>query len=69
MLDFIGAPWDESCLRFHRTARPVRTASMIQVRQPLYSGSIARWKRFERELAPLTQLLAPLLTPPAGPKL
>jgi len=69
MLGFIGAPWDESCLRFHRTARPVRTASMIQVRQPLYSGSIARWKRFERELAPLIERLAPLLSPPPGAKL
>jgi Flp pilus assembly protein TadD len=69
MLSFIGAPWDASCLGFHRTARPVRTASMIQVRQPLYSGSIARWKRFERELGPLIGLLAPLLAPPPRPKL
>jgi hypothetical protein len=42
---------------------------MIQVRQPLYSASIARWKRFERELAPLIGLLAPPLSPPLEPKL
>jgi len=58
MLAFVGAPWDENCLRFHRTARPVRTASMAQVRQPLYAGSIARWRRFERQLAPLAAVLA-----------
>jgi tetratricopeptide (TPR) repeat protein len=67
MLTFIGAPWDENVLRFHRTARPVRTASMMQVRQPLYSGSIARWKRFERQLEPLTRLLTPVLDSPAEP--
>jgi Flp pilus assembly protein TadD len=69
MLSFIGAPWDANCLRFHRTARAVRTASMMQVRQPLYAGSIARWRRFERQLAPLIELLAPLLTPPPGQEL
>jgi len=62
MLSYLGAEWDESCLRFHRTARPVRTASMAQVRQPLYAGSIGRWQRFERQLAPLRSLLAPLLS-------
>jgi tetratricopeptide (TPR) repeat protein len=65
MLGHIGVPWDENCLRFHRTARPVRTASMAQVRQPIYAGSIARWKRFERHLAPLRAMLAPVLEPPA----
>lgn len=64
MLGHIGAPWDPNCLRFHRTARPVRTASMAQVRQPIYSGSIGRWRRFERHLKPLEALLAPVLDPP-----
>ncbi len=64
MLDYVGVPWDESCLGFHRTARPVRTASLGQVRRPIYSGSIARWKRFERHLGPLLSLLEP--TPAAA---
>ncbi|HUL45529.1 MAG TPA: sulfotransferase [Steroidobacteraceae bacterium] len=65
MLAFLGLPWSEQCLKFHRTARAVRTASVVQVRQPLYTRSIARWKRFERHLAPLQELLAPLAAAPA----
>jgi tetratricopeptide (TPR) repeat protein len=59
MLRHVGVPWDERCMHFHRTQRPVRTASLAQVRQPLYTASIARWKRFERHLEPLRTLLAP----------
>ena len=36
MLDFLGLPWDEACCSFHETERPVRTASVNQVRQPIY---------------------------------
>jgi hypothetical protein len=43
-LDFLGLPWDEACLRFHETKRPVRTASVNQVRQSPYSTSVARWR-------------------------
>ena len=60
MLAFLGLPWSEHCLKFQHTARAVRTASVVQVRQPLYTRSIARWRRFERHLAPLQELLAPL---------
>ncbi len=63
MLAYVGAPWDENCLGFHRTARPVRTASLAQVRRPIYSSSVARWKRFERHLGPLIELLALASTP------
>jgi Flp pilus assembly protein TadD len=66
MLGYLGLPWHADCLEFHRTARAVRTASFVQVRQPLYTRSIARWKRFERQLAPLKQLLAPLTATAAG---
>ena len=61
MLDYLGLPWHPGCLEFHSasTARAVRTASFVQVRQPVYTRSIARWKRFERHLAPLRELLAP----------
>jgi tetratricopeptide (TPR) repeat protein len=62
MLDYVGLPWDENCLTFHESRRAVRTASVAQVRQPLYTRSIARWKRFETQLAPLRALLAPVLT-------
>ena len=66
MLGYLGLPWHADCLEFHRTARAVRTASFLQVRQPIYTRSVARWKRFERHLAPLEELLAPVLAPPQG---
>lgn len=53
-----GLPWDEACLSFHTTARPVRTASLAQVRQPIYSSSVGRWRRYEKELAPLMEALS-----------
>lgn len=60
MLDFCGLPWDPVCLDFHRTRRPVHTASATQVRQPLYSTSVGRWTRFRRHLGPLFKALGPL---------
>ncbi|MFI5460512.1 MAG: tetratricopeptide repeat protein [Isosphaerales bacterium] len=45
--------WDPVCLEFYKTRRPVRTTSVAQVRQPLYSSSVGRWKNYERSLAPL----------------
>jgi tetratricopeptide (TPR) repeat protein len=48
-----GLEWEPACLEFHQTARPVRTASVTQVRQPLYRKSLARWKGYEPYLAGL----------------
>ncbi len=62
MLDFLGLPWDEACLRFHETARPVRTASVNQVREPIYRGSVGRWRRHAAQLGPLFETLG--LRPP-----
>ena len=57
LLQFCGLPWDPACLRFHENARIVRTASMNQVRRPLYTSSVGRWQRFRAELAPLLEAL------------
>ncbi len=57
LIAFCGLDWSPRCLQFHETVRPVRTASMSQVRQPLYQSSIARWQQFSTELAPLLQVL------------
>jgi len=46
LIDFVGLPWDASCLAFHESARPVKTASVVQVRKPVYTTSVARWKRY-----------------------
>jgi tetratricopeptide (TPR) repeat protein len=57
LLGFCGLDWDEACLRFHETRRPVRTASLNQVRQPLYRGSVGRWRPFRDQLGPLLAAL------------
>lgn len=51
-------PWDPRCLDFHRTERPVRTASATQVRQPIYATSIGRGHTYEAFIAPLREALA-----------
>ena len=61
MLDFCGLSWEDACLRFHETERAIRTASSEQVRRPIYDSSIGIWRHYERELAPLIDVLAPLL--------
>ena len=48
-----GLEWEPACLEFHRTERPVRTASVTQVRQPVYKKSVARWKNYESDLGEL----------------
>ncbi len=52
-----GLEWEPGCLDFHRTRRPIRTASVAQVRQPIYTRSVARWKNYERDLADLFAVL------------
>ncbi|HEX4145811.1 MAG TPA: tetratricopeptide repeat protein [Pirellulales bacterium] len=48
-----GLEWEPACLDFHRTVRPIRTASVTQVRQPVYKQSVARWKKYEPAMADL----------------
>jgi tetratricopeptide (TPR) repeat protein len=61
LLDFCGLDWEEGCKTFYETQRGVRTPSRWQVRQPIYTGSVQRWRNYERQLAPLVKILAPLL--------
>ncbi len=58
LVDYCGLPWDERCLRFHETKRPVTTASNWQVRQPLYTSAVRRSARYEAHLDPLRTALA-----------
>ena len=48
-----GLPWDDRCLAFHETRRPIRTASATQVRQPIYKSAVGRWRVYEQQLGPL----------------
>jgi hypothetical protein len=57
MLDYCGLEWNDACLAFHETKRPVRTASSTQVREPLYDRSVGRWRAHEDELGPLMEAL------------
>ncbi len=51
LINFVGLPWQEECLAFERNPEPSLTASAAQVRQPIYSSSVALWRRYEDELA------------------
>jgi tetratricopeptide (TPR) repeat protein len=53
LIAWCGLEWESNCLEFHRGKRTVRTASSVQVRQPLYKTSVGRWKHYEQSLAPL----------------
>ena len=54
-----GLAWEPACLRFHETRRAVRTASVAQVRQPIFTTSLERWRRYETHLGPLFGALGP----------
>jgi hypothetical protein len=57
LVAWCGLEWEPGCLAFYEGRRPVRTASVTQVRQPIYQHAVARWKHYEQALAPLlTQL-------------
>jgi tetratricopeptide (TPR) repeat protein len=53
MIDWIELPWDPACLDFHKRKGPVKTASIVQVRQPVHSRSVARWKNYQEYLSDL----------------
>ncbi|HVS37160.1 MAG TPA: tetratricopeptide repeat protein [Gemmataceae bacterium] len=53
LLAACGQEWHPKCLEFFQTNRPIRTASVSQVRQPVYKHAVARWKNYERDLADL----------------
>jgi len=57
MISFIGLDWEESCLSFHKTDRPVRTASVTQVREPVHTRSVQRWKNYEKSLGTIFSAL------------
>jgi len=58
LVAWCGLDWEPACLAFHETVRPVRTASVTQVRQPLYSRSVGRWQHYAAPLGPLFAQLA-----------
>lgn len=60
ILTFCRLDWDPACMAFHRTERGIRTPSRWQVRQPVYTDSVGRWRHYAKHLQPLRDILAPL---------
>jgi hypothetical protein len=52
-----GLEWDDRCLSFHESDRPIFTASASQVRQKMYKTAMGRWREYEKHLGPLIEAL------------
>jgi hypothetical protein len=50
LLEFCDLDWDENCLSFHKNKKAVSTASLAQVRQPIYNSSVEKWKSYSKDL-------------------
>jgi tetratricopeptide (TPR) repeat protein len=57
LIDFCGLEWEDNCLEFHKTKRTVKTASFMQIRQPIYKSSKGRWQNYRNHIGPLAQIL------------
>lgn len=57
LLDFCELPWEDGVLEFYKTKRPVKTASIKQVRQGIYRSSVEKWRRYEKFLQPVIEIL------------
>lgn len=57
LIEFLGLPWNEKCVDFHKSDRPVKTASVAQVRKPIYKTSVKRWKKYGDGLQPLVDAI------------
>jgi tetratricopeptide (TPR) repeat protein len=57
LLAYCALPWEDQCLRFHENQEASTTASALQVRQPVYTSSIGKWRQYARQLEPLRQRL------------
>jgi len=57
LIEFIGLPWDDACLAFHKSSRPVKTASVAQIRKPIYTSSVERWRKYGKGMQPLLDAL------------
>ncbi|TDF34941.1 sulfotransferase family protein [Alteromonadaceae bacterium M269] len=62
ILDYCGLPFEQACVDFHQTKRPVRTPSSEQVRQPIYRSAVNQWEHYDEFLTPLKEILGDLVT-------
>ena len=57
IINFCGLDWDDACIEFYKNRRSVHTASVVQVRQPIYKSAVERWRHYEEFLGPLLDAL------------
>ena len=57
LIEFLGLEWNDKCVDFHKSDRPVKTASVAQVRRPIYNTSVQRWKKYGDGLQPLVDAI------------
>ncbi len=57
LISFLDLPWEDQCLSFHEQKSAVTTASAVQVREKPHTRSVGRWRRYERQLAPMRAVL------------
>jgi hypothetical protein len=58
IIDYLQLPWEDACLHFHKQRAAVTTASAVQVREPVHTRSIGRWRRYQKQLEPMRNALA-----------
>src|SRR3954454_11302730 len=68
LIEFLGLPWDDKCVDFHKSARRVKPASVPQVRKPIYKTSVQRWKKYGAGLQPLADAVEGKSAKPAEGK-
>ncbi len=61
LIKSLGLKWEDSCLHFYKNKRSIHTASVTQVRQPIYRSSVERWRNYETHLQPLLDELKAIL--------
>jgi tetratricopeptide (TPR) repeat protein len=61
LINYLGLEWNENCLNFYNIDRPVLTASVTQVRKPIYKTSTNRWRKYEKYLGPLLDELGDIV--------
>ncbi len=57
LIAYCGLEWDDACLTFHKNKRAVRTASLSQIRKPIYGDAVSFWRNFEEQLKPLADIV------------
>jgi len=57
LIEYLELPWEDACLEFHKQDAAVTTASAVQVRQPVHTRSIGRWRRYEYQLGLMRKML------------